>query len=888
MKKIIILFLFPCCIYAGVLTPQRNVTEKSHKVHVDIRDQLAITTVTQVFESNALRNLEMMYKFSIPPSAKIHHLSMWVNGVEMLGAIVEKNKASKIYEEITKAKRDPALLEYLGNGNYQIKVFPVQPHKQQKIKMVYWQNLEYDSGVVQYKYLLEQEKSRKTHFKLTANVFSSMKITQFDCPTHKNKRKVSSSKVKMRIEHEEMLPSNDVEFYYKVKCEDWRMDFCFFRPDPKKDGYFTAFLTPPQKKVEVMSKAVTFVLDTSGSMLGEKITQAKKAISYGVKSLNETDTFNIIAFESEISSFSDKRLTATNKNKQDAQKFISNLHAMGSTNISAALKQALAVKTLRPHMVVFITDGKPTTGETNRDILLKNIKHQENTRLFTFGVGLELDVKLLKGLAQDNKGLYFYIPKQLVELKLSRFFNKVSSPVLSNISLDLTGAKAHRILPEVTTELFAGSQIVFTGKFSKYGRLLVNLIATTANTKIKIEKHINFPQETMNNRVVKKLWMSEQIDFLIAAQQKFPIDKQSAELRNEIIRLSKEVGIVTPYTSYLVLEKDEDYRTWDIKMHRYEDPVVKEPRGHVKSTKSVKTNLALGGSNGAFGSRFGGKKNMLKVGGGINTNNSIVAQNLQRLADMQCLDGSWEHNVKSTSLVILCFLHSGSSWVRGQYKTNVKKAVRFLRDSQQSQGSFSNKALIEHIIATFAMVEVYSSSNYNPILRSCINKALRYMTKNNKTEISEVAWAAMTLFVAKKFALVAESFSLDKMENFVVVNLDKNYYRMPKSSAVDVKTATAMAMSVLLFCDYSNTHEYLAGGVAILDNNKPNLEKNIDLEYGFWGSLAMYKMKHSYDVDGWREAIARVDYRYIQKILSNNNNSVENIAFITLTLQIQK
>ena len=184
---------------------------------------------------------------------------------------------------------------------------------------------------------------------------------------------------------------------------------------------------------ERISKDVVFVFDTSGSMSGDKIEKAKAALRFGVESLSPRDRFNIISFSGEEHLMKATMVEAGKEAKQEARSFIDNLRAEGGTNINdsvvAALKQFQPGD--RPAMVVFVTDGLPTVGTTDIKQILKNAAdaNRASVRLFSFGVGHDVNTSLLDKLAADNRGTSDYIePNEDLEVKVSNFFSKVKLP----------------------------------------------------------------------------------------------------------------------------------------------------------------------------------------------------------------------------------------------------------------------------------------------------------------------------------------------------------------------------------------------------------------------------------------------------------------------------
>ena len=329
-----------------------------------------------------------------------------------------------------------------------------------------------------------------------------------------------------------------------------------------KDGYFFMSASPgfEDDEMEVNEKDITFVLDVSGSMNGKKLKQAKKALLFCINNLNKEDRFEIIRFSTEAEALFNKLNKVEEKSLTKAREFINDLKAIGGTNIDEALKLALSNENngYRPHIVIFITDGKPTIGETNEDRLLQNIKkaNASNIRIFTFGIGYELNIHLLDKITELTKAYRTYIsPEEDMEIKISNFYNKVQSPVFTDIKLKFgNNIKLFKTYPKDLPDIFKGSSLTILGRY-KGNTEKTNIIleGKMKNKKKEFTYHVNFPKVNKKNDFIASLWAARRIGYLL---DQIRLHGEDRELTEEITHLARKYGIVTPYTSYLIIEDE--------------------------------------------------------------------------------------------------------------------------------------------------------------------------------------------------------------------------------------------------------------------------------------------------------------------------------------------
>lgn len=604
LLSIVFLFLvaFQLSFADGFIVPKprpelpnpADLSVKYHRVDIKVRDQASTTEIDQVFINENKWDLEGTYIFPLPENSAISEFAMDVDGKMVNGKILDKDKARQIYEDIVRQKKDPAILEYLGRNIFQARVYPIPARGEKRIKIKYNELLKLDQGMAKIVYPLSTEKFSSKPLQevtITINIHSSVPIKAVYSPTHSLAiHRIDDYNVKASFEKSNVKPDKDLVVYYTLSKKDFGVNLITFRDNPKEMGYFLLLIAPKEKfsEREVLAKEVIFVLDTSGSMSdGNKISYAKKALNFCLANLGKEDYFNLINFSDDIDLFSPEMLTANSGNLNKAKDFVQRLQPTGGTNINEALLKALSMftKSDRPKYIIFLTDGLPTVGITSEKSILENVaKKNKNIHLFAFGVGDDVNTILLDQLGSRNHGVSEYVkPGEETEQKLSSFYRKISRPVLSNIKLDFTGINASMLYPKEISDLFSGTQLVMLGRYEGSGEAKIKLSGKRGDALESFEYTANFSKFNRENDYIARLWATRRIGYLLETLR---VNGENKELINEIIRLSKEYGIITPYTSFLVEEGDIN-KAQEGKSLRTYTKSAPSGAGAVKASKNV-------------------------------------------------------------------------------------------------------------------------------------------------------------------------------------------------------------------------------------------------------------------------------------------------------------
>jgi Ca-activated chloride channel homolog len=543
---------------------------KSIKIDTKISSQVATTHVEQVFRNDTGATLEGTYLFPIPEAASIEEFAIWDGDRRLVGEVRTREEARQIYDEIVRRQRDPGLLEYAGKDLFQASIFPILPHSDKKLEITYTQVVRAEGGTVSYRYPLGTGR-QLTQIGTVAGrieVESKEPLRNVYSPTHAIDIKRSSDRRSLvSFESESSKELQDFQLFYTISKEDFGLTLLTHR-EAGKHGYFLLMISPKDdwSEQEYSAKDVVFVVDTSGSMAGEgKMEKARAALLYGVRILRPQDRFNIVSFAGEEHLMEAGLIAADEKGRARGETFVKALKPVGGTNINqsllASLRQFSETDRERPKMLVFMTDGLPTVDETNVSKIVDNVHKasRPGLRLFTFGVGYDVNTTLLDKLAAENGGVADYVePKEDLEVKVSNFFSKVNYPVLTDLQVDMGGAQTDLTYPRNIPDVFRGSQVTLIGRYSNtadLNSLQLKLTGKTGgSTRTYTYTNLSFPLRSESNDYLPRLWATRRVGWLM---EQVRSNGEQKELRDEIVDLGTRYGIVTPYTSYLALEQVE-------------------------------------------------------------------------------------------------------------------------------------------------------------------------------------------------------------------------------------------------------------------------------------------------------------------------------------------
>lgn len=538
---------------------------REHRFRTTIRDQVAETEVTQVFFNPAPADAEGIYLFPLPEGAAISRFTMTMGGKEVAGEILDARKAREIYRSIVRRRKDPGLLEFAGRGCIRASIFPIPARGETRVTLRYSETLTPDAGLVTFSYPLRSDRFAPGPVAVSGQVTlkASAGISTLFSPSHRvDVVRAADGRATVSFEESASPGDRDFRLLYGLGRKEFGISLASHKP-AGEEGYFLLLLAPRAdvKPEEVLPKDIVFVLDTSGSMGergGRKMAQAKAALGYALGRLDPRDRFSVIAFSTEARPFRDGLLDATPENVKAAVEHVRSLEATGGTAIHDALRTALRAPPVegRVPMVVFLTDGQPTIGPVDPDAILKAVAEANvaKARLFVFGVGNDVNAVLLTELAGRTRGSgNFVAEEEDIELKVSALCDKVSSPVLTDLRVELHGAGESEVFPRLLGDLFRGDQLSIVGRYATPGPRAITLHGRIGRREVTFQYEASFAA-TPDRAYLPRVWAVRKVGFLLDEIRR---NGERTELVDEVRRLGIRYGILTPYTSFLVAEERE-------------------------------------------------------------------------------------------------------------------------------------------------------------------------------------------------------------------------------------------------------------------------------------------------------------------------------------------
>jgi Ca-activated chloride channel family protein len=545
-----------------------------HKVDVSVVGQKARVTVDQEFENLGSRVLEATYVFPLPVGAMISAVQLRADGVNLEGKLLRREEARRVYEDIVRKMKDPLLVEYLGRDMFQASLFPIPPRGRRQVTLQYDHLLTKDGESFELVYPLNTEKfsAKPLHdVRVVVDLESPTAIGPIYSPSHEVAvvRK-DGRHAQVSFEARNVRPETDFLLYWSSAEKDVGATLLTHWPRGEDRGYFLLLASPSEAEgtaYVAKPKDLTICVDVSGSMAGEKMEQARAAVRQVIGGLNDGDRFNVISYASAVVPLWDAVQPATSANRAEATKFVDGLKAIGATNIHDALKAALADPGTpgMPKVVLFLTDGRPTMGEsTDPEQIVRQVgswNGKAKARVFAFGVGVDVNSVLLDRLALQNHGTPTYVrPQEDVERKVASLYEKIRYPVLTDVQIAFGGMSASEVLPASVPDLFRGGQLVVAGRYRKGGPVDVVISGRDGDAGREYPYRLTAGAEGQGLRddFPARVWAMRRIADLVDAIRLS--GRREKELVDEIVALSTKFGILTEYTAFLADETSDHGR----------------------------------------------------------------------------------------------------------------------------------------------------------------------------------------------------------------------------------------------------------------------------------------------------------------------------------------
>ena len=589
------------------LPSRAQVVRTRSDVKVELRDRVLRYEVEERFVNRGNTIGEADYVFPLPKGAAFRDLKLSIDGQMVAGETMSATEARRIYEEIVRRQRDPALVEWMGHGMLRTRIFPFQAGEERRIIVRYESVAEREGDAVRVDYFRgtapadntprpwpvpldgreprESRESRadgaRTMFTLTYR--AGGELGESYSPTHE--LDVERDDAVRRVAIRGGGP--DITVLVALRRSMAASVAVLANAQRGEPGYALITVTPPSELAQNrMPRDMTLVLDCSGSMSGRKMEQAKAAGRRLLQTLTERDRFRLIDFSTDVRSFRDDFVFATESNIRSAMRYLDDLEASGSTNISGALEQALGSSDGRFErgreggegrngerlpLVLFMTDGAATVGERDpATIAARAARLRGDARVFTFGLGADVNIGLIEQLAIEGHGTaHFVRPDENVERSVELLATRLRTPLLTDVRVSIDGdVRLSRTYPAGPLDVFAGQDLVVLARYDGGGRANVVVQGRANGREVRWSSPRVFPEEERENAFVPRLWATQRIGWLTAEKRR---NGGSSELDDEIRRLGEKFGIPTEFTSYLVQEPG---RVADLRGRRLDQATV--------------------------------------------------------------------------------------------------------------------------------------------------------------------------------------------------------------------------------------------------------------------------------------------------------------------------
>lgn len=809
-----------CWVGAGDLMANGNkpLPLKHTDVKISVTGMVASVQVKQVFTNPYDERIEAIYTFPLPSDAAVSDMSMTIGDRTIRSLVKRREEAQQIYQQAKQSGQRAGLLEQERPNIFTTSVANIDPKDEVRIEIKYQQRLPYDDGgfslrfpmVVAPRYIpgsptgkqaggwapdttdvpdasritppvLKPDTRPGYNITLSVDVDAGLPIQHLECGSHQiSMSEHGPSRYHVELARRDEIPNKDFVLDYKLAGQQPQAAALTAKAEDGT-GYFLLMALPPVDYVisDIQPKDITFIIDTSGSMSGSKIEQAKNALRALVHGLNSQDAFNIVRFSNDFSSFSPGPVPFTQENVDRADAYIDQLRAAGGTEMLPPLLHALKQPRDegRLPLIVLVTDAQ--VG--NEAQILRAIQdHLGNARLYSLGVDVAPNDYLLRKLAELGRGTAeFVLPSQNLEEVIARFQNRIASPVLTDVSIDWKSAAVDGVYPTPVPDVFLARPLVLFGRVSRPGNHAITLRGMSVAGPVSLPLRVDFNRPTTDSTTLATLWARARLDALADRLYAKPNDDAT---KQEMTELALNHKLMSPFTSFVAVEErvipspeGGPPKTvvvpiplpegWD-----YEAVFGSErrERGGVVaySALSLYRSVAPGGVAGGVvgGVAADSAKSMPSAatlpapssagsGAGIGygpgesrtrepliplaTKEDRIQAVARYLVRQQRVDGLWSDelrkpttvaDIQTTAIVLLASVGSGHTDRAGYYQAQVRRALEQLIRSTDSSGMLnglpsSDGPVQAQALALWAMAESYAAT-HNSRYQSAATKML--------------------------------------------------------------------------------------------------------------------------------------------------------------------
>ncbi|MBU2710159.1 marine proteobacterial sortase target protein [Zooshikella harenae] len=551
-----------------------NALRLDNHVNIDVNGIIAAVTVTQRFKNSGSEWAEGVYAFPLPENAAVYAMEMTIGNRTIKGLIKRKEEAKHIYTTAKAAGQQASLLSQDRPNLFTTQVANIAPEETIEVKISYMQSVPYISNQYQLRFPmtitpryksaqttktdtnflsspqtsslppLPQRPAPQTPLKvdLTININAGLPLVSLNSSTHKLKINKNDHQYIVQLKNDAVIFDRDLELTWQPQTA-FQPQATFFTEEVHNETYGLLMVAPPKMKKNKtpLSKEQIFIIDTSGSMAGSSIVQAKTALQFALRQLNPNDRFNIIAFDSTTRTLFERSQRVSMLSMADAIKFIDDLAANGGTEILPALQAAvtLPLTDVELSQIIFITDGS-----VGNEVEILQFIHQNLAprRLFTIGIGSAPNSYFMRKSAEFGRGTFTYVPHMnTVEQRITHLFNQIQNPIASGITVTWPDGQQQTI-----SDLYQGQPLIITKKLES---LKSSLVIKAKMGRQPWEQVIPQTQLHQPANGIGKLWARQQIEML---QDEY-IQTNNSELPEQITQIALTHQLASRYTSFVAV-----------------------------------------------------------------------------------------------------------------------------------------------------------------------------------------------------------------------------------------------------------------------------------------------------------------------------------------------
>jgi Ca-activated chloride channel family protein len=515
------------------------------RLTVDIDGEYAQTRLLQVVQNNTGGRVEGRYRLRAGTGSHVDGFAYWNGETKIVGEVFEKQLANQIYDRVTTQRRDPGLLQQDGEGAFSFKVFPIEAQEKKRVEVHWTKWLDRRGKIVHYRAPVTRSDAS-----IVITIAGSVK--NVTSSTHRLTQEKITGGVRLRSDG--ARSAGEIQIDYEMDEPDWQPDVYVQTAKGDHEGWFALSLAAPaDKTAAVAAKDVTIVVDRSGSMTGQPMDHAIAAAADMVRMLNAKDRVNVISFSDEVDPLFSSPQDASEKTKEQAIKFINGLHAGGGTDIAAALMagiKAQEAKSENPKVIMFMTDG-----QSDAELAMNAAKADtKDVRVFTIGLGKEVNKPLLSRLAAVKRGRFTYIETtESIEPEVRRLASSIAKPLLVNVDVTVEGATAMRLYPRTLPDLFAEDELLVSGRIRGKGTAKFIIKGKLGGKDVTYTRSVDLSKAS-GRPWVGSLWAQSRIDHLL---EEIALGNKDDETKNEVLELALAYNFVTPYTAFLAIPESE-------------------------------------------------------------------------------------------------------------------------------------------------------------------------------------------------------------------------------------------------------------------------------------------------------------------------------------------